>query len=120
MTFDIMLMVWAATLLLAGAAAALLSPPLRLILQDLCKTAERARFWTVYSCLLIIAVPLLFVSVPGVLDAAAASGHLGAILQRTVFLALAGILFALLIIGKNLRRSVARAYEAKPEGDFVP
>jgi len=45
----------AACLLIVG----YLRPPLRRILLDLCGTEERARFWTVFSNLLLIGVTMI-------------------------------------------------------------
>ncbi|HLN26074.1 MAG TPA: hypothetical protein VK558_19050 [Patescibacteria group bacterium] len=60
--------------------------------------------------------PLLTVSTPGLLDAAAAAGATGAVLQRAVFYALVGIIIALLVMGRAVWRPIARLLQAPPAG----
>ena len=48
------------TFLLAFLIAGYLRPSLRKILVDLCGTEERAQFWTVFSNILLMGIPLIF------------------------------------------------------------
>jgi hypothetical protein len=107
MSLGTLLSAWAVAAVLAAAAIALIVRPLFVVLADICGGRDRARFWTVYSIVLTVAAPLLVVSTPGLLDAAAASGTTGAVLQRAVFYALIGIIVALLIMGQAVWRPVA-------------
>jgi O-antigen/teichoic acid export membrane protein len=102
---------WAAALLLALLAIGVIVRPLYEVLVEVCGGRDRARFWTVYSCALTLMAPLLTVSTPGLLDAAAASGTTGAVHQRAVFYALVGVIGALLIIGRAVWRPIARMLE---------
>lgn len=107
MSLTILLAVWAVALVLALAALALIVRPLLLILTEICGGYDRARFWTVYACVLTLMAPLLAVSTPGLLDTVALSGSIGAILQRAVFYALGGIIAALLVMGRAVWRPIA-------------
>ncbi len=49
-----------ATLIISAALAATIRPHLRRVLVDLCGTDERAQFWTVFSNILLIALPVIF------------------------------------------------------------
>ncbi len=49
-----------ATALLSLAVAIYLRSHLRTILTDLCGTPERANFWTVFSNVILVLVPLIF------------------------------------------------------------
>ena len=48
------------TLLLVSLIVGYLRPYLRKILVDLCGTEERAQFWTAFSNILLIGMPLIF------------------------------------------------------------
>jgi len=50
----------AVSLIVFSLAAAYLRPFLKRILFDLCGTEERAQFWTAFSNLLLIGLPLIF------------------------------------------------------------
>ncbi|MGE5517071.1 MAG: hypothetical protein ACM31D_14775 [Bacteroidota bacterium] len=106
MSVNILMAVWSISLVLAMLAVAVLARPLRVLLVDICGTDQRARFWTLYACALVVLAPLLMVSLPGLLDAAANAG-LGAVLQRAVFYSLVGIIGALLVMGYAVWRPVA-------------
>ena len=112
MSLEILLPVWAVALVLSLTAIAVIIRPLFVILVEICGSRERARFWTVYSCILTLMAPLLMVSTPGLLDNVAASGSAGAILQRSVFFACGGIIFALLVMGRAVWRSIGRSSPA--------
>ena len=107
MSLPILLAVWSVSLTLALAAVAVVAKPLRRLLVDLCGTEDRAQFWTFYGALLVVLAPLMTVSVPGLLDATAAGGALGPVLQRAVFWALSGIIGALLVMGYAVWRPIA-------------
>jgi len=111
MSLEILFSVWAVALVLALLAIGVIIRPLFGVLVEICGGRDRAQFWTVYTCLLTLMAPLLTVSTPGLLDAAAASGANGAILQRAVFYALAGIIGALLVMGRAVWRPIARMLE---------
>lgn len=116
MTLNILLAVWAVSIVLALLAVAVVIRPLRALLEDICGTADRARFWTLYAALLLVLAPLMVVSTPGLLDAAAAAG-LGPVLQRTVFYALLGMLAALKVMGYAVWKPVAAMTSALPHQD---
>jgi len=117
MSLEILFSVWAIALVLALLAIVVIVRPLFGVLVEVCGGRERARFWTVYSCVLTLMAPLLTVSAPGFVDAAAASGATGAILQRAVFYALVGIIGALVIIGRAVLRPISRMLEIPTAGD---
>lgn len=119
MSLEMLLAVWAVSLVLALVAIAVVARPLRVLLEDICGTADRARFWTLYACLLLVVAPLLVVSAPGLLDASAAIGF-GPLLQRTVFFALVGIIGALLIMGYAVWRPIADINRAAAEANRQP
>ena len=48
------------TLLACFLLTAYLRPALRLVLVDLCMTESRAQFWTVFSNILLIILPVIF------------------------------------------------------------
>jgi hypothetical protein len=66
---------------------------------------------------LVVLVPLLTVSVPGLLDAAAASGELGPVLQCAVFYALLGIITALAVMGYAVWRPIAVLTTRAPDAE---
>lgn len=47
------------TLLVCSLAIAYLRPVMMKILTDLCGTEERAKFWTTFSCILLLSLPLI-------------------------------------------------------------
>ena len=49
-----------ATLTISAALAAYIRPHLRRVLLDLCGTDERAQFWTVFSNIMLVALPAIF------------------------------------------------------------
>lgn len=106
MNIDILLAVWGLSLFLAVSAVTVLARPLRTLLVDICGTEGRANFWTLYASVLLVLAPLLVVSAPGLLDAAARSGDFGPALQRALFYALVGIIGALVIMGYGVWRPV--------------
>lgn len=117
MSVNILIAVWTISLVLALIAVGILARPLRSLLVDICGTEQRARFWTLYASVLVILAPLLVVSLPGLLDAAANVG-LAAVLQRAVFYSLVGIIGALLVMGyavwKPVAAMTARARDVSP------
>ena len=112
MSLQTLLTVWAVAMLLSVGAIGAIVRPLFGVLSELCGGRERARFWTVYASVLTIAAPLLTVSTPGLLDASAAMLASGAVLQRAVFYALCGIIFALLVMGRAVWRPIERMLQA--------
>ncbi len=85
------------TLLAAGAVVVCLRRSLRRILVDLCGTEARGDFWTAFSVVLLILVPLIFAMTqrPGGRDSAGPFFDVTLQLQ----LALIGLVVALVILG---------------------
>lgn len=50
----------ALTLILASLLAGYLRPSLGRVLMDLCGTPDRARFWTAFSNILLVGMPVIF------------------------------------------------------------
>lgn len=97
-----LLLTYAVTLALAGVAALVLRRPLSILLSELCGTEERSSFWTVWSMVMMIALPLLFVSLARVaIDPTE-------LIQGTVAATLAGILMAMMGMGLAVWRRVPR------------
>jgi hypothetical protein len=48
------------TLIISALIVGYLRPPLRKILTDLCGTEDRAKFWTAFSNVLLIGMPMIF------------------------------------------------------------
>jgi hypothetical protein len=92
----------AIALLTSGAAAAVLSSRLRGLLLDACGTVDRARFWVMYSGVMLFIAPLLAVIVFG------QSGNLSAAslsFYKSAFgSALAGVFVALAVVGLQLAK----------------
>lgn len=97
-----LLLTYAVTLMLAGLAALVLRRPLSILLSELCGTEERSSFWTVWSMVMMIALPLLFVSMASV------ATDPTQLIQGTVAATLAGILIAMLGMGLAVWRRVPR------------
>lgn len=112
MTLPLLLSIWANSIVLALLAIAVVAWPLQRLLTDICGTRDRARFWTLYACVLLVAAPLLAVSTPGLLDA---SAGLGAVLQRAVFYSLLGIVAALVVMGYAVWKPVSAMAARRPE-----
>lgn len=88
-----LLITYALTALIALLAAVTLWRPLSILLAELCGTEERSRFWTVWSTVMMVATPMLFVSWRGV------ATDPTDLVQGTVTSALIGVLMALLGMG---------------------
>lgn len=88
-----MLFTYVVTLTLAGLAALVLRRPLAILLSELCGTEERSSFWTVWSMVIMIALPLLFVSMARI------ATDPTELVQGTVAATLAGILMAMAGMG---------------------
>jgi tellurite resistance protein TehA-like permease len=58
-TISLFLVEVALTLLICISTVLYLRPFLRRILVDLCGAEDRAQFWTVFSCILLVGMPLL-------------------------------------------------------------
>jgi hypothetical protein len=97
-----LLLTYAVTLALAGLVALVLRRPLAILLSELCGTEERSSFWTVWSMVMMIALPLLFVSMARV------ATDPTELIQGTVGAALAGILMAMTGMGVAVWRRVPR------------
>jgi hypothetical protein len=59
-TIGLYLIQLSTTLLIAAGLAAYLRPTLRRVLLDLCGTEERAQFWTSFSNIMLVALPVIF------------------------------------------------------------
>lgn len=97
-----LLLTYAVTLVLAGLAAFVLRRPLSILLSELCGTEERSSFWTVWSMVMMIALPLLFVSMARI------ATDPTELIQGTVAATLAGTLLAMLGMGLAVWRRVPR------------
>lgn len=95
-----LLLTYAVTLVLAGLAAFVLRRPLSILLSELCGTEERSSFWTVWSMVMMIALPLLFVSMARI------ATDPTELIQGTVACTLAGILMAMAGMGLAVWRRV--------------
>jgi hypothetical protein len=107
------------TLITVFAIVAYLRSPLHSILVELCGTGERAAFWVAFSNVTIILVPLIFAMqyTPCLGRGSSAILELAAQLKW----ALAGMLFAVLILGWVLsgyiRRQNGSVEASKPAPD---
>ena len=61
-----LLITYALTALIALLAVVTLWRPLSILLAELCDTEERSHFWTMWSTVMMVATPMLFVSWRGV------------------------------------------------------
>lgn len=86
----------------AGVVIALAQPLYRIVI-DLCGTADRARFWTAYVCVLFVLSPVLAVSF--------ASGRGGIDLVGSVFWSVLALFVALLVFGFNVWKPSARLFD---------
>lgn len=88
------------------AAVVYLTPALRQILIDLCGTAERANFWTVFTNLAFILTPLIFALHQIPQD----GSNVPLMLQLSSQLkwALIGLVLTLLIVGLVISRFIPR------------
>lgn len=101
-----MLLTYALTGVLSMLASTMLWRPLDLLLTSLCGTAQRARFWTVWSMVMMCVLPLLIAS----LRTMATDPVLA--VKGAVSSALAGILLTLLGMGYAVWRRSPRAEQA--------
>lgn len=88
-----LLITYSLTALIATLAAIVLWRPLSILLTELCGTSERSRFWTVWSMVMMVATPMLFVSLRNVATTAVD------LVQSTMTNALFGVLLALVGMG---------------------
>jgi hypothetical protein len=88
-----LLITYALTALIALLAVVTLWRPLSILLAELCGTEERSRFWTMWSTVMMVATPMLFVSWRGV------ATDPTELEQGTVTSALVGVLMALVGMG---------------------
>ncbi|WP_413061174.1 hypothetical protein ACLN6N_00485 [Sphingomonas carotinifaciens] len=88
-----LLITYALTALIALLAVVTLWRPLSILLAELCGTEERSRFWTMWSTVMMVATPMLFVSWRGV------ATDPTELVQGTMTSALIGVLMALLGMG---------------------
>jgi hypothetical protein len=88
-----LLLTYGLTALISLLAAVVLWRPLGILLAELCGTEERSRFWTVWSTVMMVVTPMLFVSWRGV------DTDPTQLVQGTMTSALLGILMALAGMG---------------------
>ncbi|KQM23010.1 hypothetical protein ASE73_01940 [Sphingomonas sp. Leaf24] len=88
-----LLVTYALTALIALLAVVTLWRPLSILLAELCGTEERSRFWTVWSTVMMVATPMLFVSWRGI------ATDPTELVQGTMTSALIGVLMALVGMG---------------------
>lgn len=88
-----LLLTYALTALIAILAAVVLWRPLSILLTELCGTEQRSRFWAVWSTVMMVATPLLFVSVRSIATSPTD------LVQGTMTSALFGVLLALAGMG---------------------
>lgn len=88
-----LLLTYALTALIATLAAVVLWRPLSILLPELCGTEQRSRFWTVWSIVMMVATPLLLVSLRSIATSPTD------LVQGTVTSALFGVLLALVGMG---------------------
>jgi nicotinamide riboside transporter PnuC len=101
-----LLLTYALTTLIATLAAAVLWRPLSILLAELCGTEQRSRFWAVWSVVMMVAMPLLFVSLHSV------ATDPTELVQGTMTAALFGVLIALLGMGFAVWSRSPRAAQA--------
>ena len=88
-----LLLTYALTALIAILAAVVLWRPLSILLAELCGTEQRSHFWAVWSTVMMVATPMLFVSVRGIATSPTD------LVQGTMTSALFGVLLALAGMG---------------------
>lgn len=88
-----LLLTYALTALVSLLAVVVLWRPLSILLAELCGTEERSRFWTVWSTVMMVVTPMLFVSWRGV------ATEPTQLVQGTMTSALLGVLMALAGMG---------------------
>ena len=88
-----LLLTYALTALIATFAAVVLWRPLSILLAELCGTEQRSRFWAVWSTVMMVATPMLFVSVRSIASSPTV------LVQGTMTSALFGVLLALAGMG---------------------
>jgi hypothetical protein len=88
-----LLLTYALTIVVAALAAAILWRPLSILLGELCGTERRSHFWAIWSVVMMVATPLLFVSFHNV-----ATDPVD-LVQGTMTSTLLGVLLALLGMG---------------------
>lgn len=88
-----LLITYALTALVSTLAAVVLWRPLSILLAELCGTEERSRFWTVWSTVMTVVTPMLFVSLRSV------ANNVPDLVQSTMTSTLFGILLALVGMG---------------------
>lgn len=98
-----LLLTYALTALIALLAVVSLWRPLSILLAEVCGTEERSRFWTVWSTVMMVATPLLFVSSRGI------AADPAELVQGTMTSALLGVLIALVGMGLAVWSRTPRA-----------
>lgn len=83
------------------------SKPLRQILLDLCGTEARAEFWLVYSNLMLLITPLLFVFMFGLSSKTEELDFL--FLKYALGCAVFGDFFSMLVIGLQISKFIPKA-----------
>ena len=88
-----LLLTYTLTALIASLASIALWRPLSILLGELCGTEQRSRFWAVWSVVMMVATPMLFVSMHSI------ATDPTELVQSTMTSALMGVMLALLGMG---------------------
>ncbi|MBF0369391.1 MAG: hypothetical protein HQL52_08050 [Magnetococcales bacterium] len=95
----------AISLFISGVVVFVLSPALRPILADICGADHRARFWVTYSNVMMVLVPLLVVIFMGELQYSEERTLI--LLKRALGGTIAGLIVTLIIMSRQITRSIA-------------
>lgn len=93
------------SLSISGIVVAMVTPVLRPVLEDLCGTSDRARFWVRYANMILFLFPMLIVVAFGDVDMGLPL-MLVALLKRVVGGAVCGLLLALLVLGLRINHAI--------------
>lgn len=88
-----LLAAWGITVAIAGLAARAIWHPLYTLLSELCGAEQRARFWSVWSMVMLILTPTLLVSMVDV------NADIARLAKDTMVFTLSGIALALIGMG---------------------
>jgi len=100
---------WGLTLVLTLIVAAVMQRPLFAVLELVCKTGVGARFWTVFSSLMIVVGPLFLVSF-----GALGGGTLADYVRRVMVLLSLGLIVTVSVMGFAVWGSTKSVQPAAP------
>jgi hypothetical protein len=104
----------AISLTISGFVIATLSIALQRLLEDLCGTETRARFWVAYTNVMLVIAPLLTVFVFGKSGVVTEASF--AFFKNALGCVLLGTFVSLIVIGSQIMKSVPKK-NAQPTGD---